>query len=104
MAPDRATRSSLAPATKSRQPRPLTPRTVRFISQSTITEREVNSDPDVPDHNSTLYGPGFVAPVGVGGHFPPGIAETPQVDLFEIEHTNRDGTFHPNAGRNLPER
>ncbi len=74
---------------------PLTSRTVQFISQSTITEREVNSNPNVADPNSPLRGPGFVAPIGIKGHFPPGIAFTPQVDLFGIEHTNRDGTFHP---------
>ncbi|MDY3559133.1 heme-binding protein [Gemmata sp. JC673] len=72
---------------------PLTSRTVGFISQSTITEREVNSNPNVTDPNSTVRGPGFVAAVGSKGHFPPGIANTPQVDLFGIEHTNRDGTF-----------
>ena len=74
---------------------PLTSRTVRFISQSTITEREVNANPNVTDPNSTVRGPGFVAPVGTGGHFPPGIANTPQVDLFQIEHTNRDATYAP---------
>ena len=26
----------------------------------------------IPNGNSTLYGPGFVAPVGIKGHFPPG--------------------------------
>src|SRR5262245_13702197 len=74
---------------------PLTSRTIQFISQSTITEREVNSSPDVLDPNSPLRGPGFVAPVGLGGHFPPQIANTPQVDLFAIEHTNRDSIIHP---------
>ncbi len=71
---------------------PLTSRTVQDISQSTITQREVDSTPDVPDPNgdSTLYGPGFVAPVGLKGHFPPGVMFTPQVDLFGIEDTNRD--------------
>jgi uncharacterized protein GlcG (DUF336 family) len=73
---------------------PLTSRTVQFISQSTITEREVNSNPNITDPNSTVRGPGFVAPVGVKGHFPPDVPNTPQVDLFLIEHTNRDGTFH----------
>ncbi len=73
---------------------PLTSRTVQFISQSTITEREVNSNPNITDPNSTVRGPGFVSPVGSKGHFPPGVANTPQVDLFQIEHTNRDGTFH----------
>ncbi len=71
---------------------PLTSRLVQQISQTTITQREVQSNPDVPDPggNSTLYGPGFVAPVGIKGHFPPGIQYTPQVDLFGIESTNRD--------------
>lgn len=71
---------------------PLTSRLVQQISQTTITQREVQSNPDVPDPggNSTLYGPGFVAPVGIKGHFPPGIQFTPQVDLFGIESTNRD--------------
>jgi uncharacterized protein GlcG (DUF336 family) len=78
---------------------PLTSRTVQFISQSTITQREVESNPNVPDPNSTLRGPGFVAPVNIAGHFPPGIALTPQVDLFQIEHTNRDGTIHPGPDR-----
>ncbi|HUR56049.1 MAG TPA: heme-binding protein, partial [Gemmataceae bacterium] len=78
---------------------PLNSRTVQFISQSTITEREVNSNPNITDPNSTVRGPGFVAAVGTGGHFPPGIANTPQVDLFQIEHTNRDGTFAPGPDR-----
>src|SRR5262249_23087224 len=30
---------------------PLTSRTIQFISQSTVTQREVESNPDVPDHN-----------------------------------------------------
>src|SRR5262249_53928376 len=47
---------------------PLTSRTVRFISQTTITEREVNSDPNITDNNSRLRGPGFVAPIGIAGH------------------------------------
>jgi uncharacterized protein GlcG (DUF336 family) len=75
---------------------PLTSRTVQFISQSTITQREVNSSPDVAGGptgaGSTLYGPGFVAPIGLGGHFPPNVAQTPPVDLFGIEHTNRDSS------------
>lgn len=70
---------------------PLTSRTVRFISQSTVTQREVDSNPNLRDANSPYFGPGFVAPVGLGGHFPPEIMHTPQVDLFAIEHTNRDG-------------
>ncbi|MBY0459456.1 MAG: heme-binding protein [Gemmataceae bacterium] len=76
---------------------PLTSRTVQFISQSTITQREVESNPNVTDPNSTVRGPGFVAAVGSKGHFPPNVASTPQVDLFQIEHTNRDGTFHVGA-------
>ncbi len=73
---------------------PLTSRTVRFISQSTITQREMQSNPDELV-DLTIRGPGFVAPVGIGGHFPPAIAHTPQVDLFGIEHTNRDSIVHP---------
>src|SRR5947199_267089 len=72
---------------------PLTSRTIQFISQSTITQREVNSNPNITDPNSTARGPGFVAPVGIKGHFPPGVPFTPQVDLFEIEHTNRDSSY-----------
>ena len=77
---------------------PLTSRTVEEISQSTITQREVQSTPDINIGNaaaqaaSTLYGPGLVAPIGLGGHFPPGIDFTSPVDLFDIEHTNRDTT------------
>jgi uncharacterized protein GlcG (DUF336 family) len=74
---------------------PLTSRTVRFISQSTITQREVESNPNIADWNSSKRGPGFVAPIGLGGHFPPQIASTPLVDLFAIEHQSRDGRTHP---------
>src|SRR5262249_59177296 len=45
--------------------------------------------------NSTLRGPGFVAPQGINGHFPADIPYTPQVDLFGIEHTNRDSIISP---------
>lgn len=76
---------------------PLTSRTVRFVSQSTITQREVESNPDITDPNSPRRGPGFVAPIGLGGHFPPGVANTPPVDLFGIEHTNRDSLVHAGA-------
>jgi uncharacterized protein GlcG (DUF336 family) len=72
---------------------PLTSRLVRFISQSTVTFREVNSNPNSAD--PLVEGPGFVAPIGLGGHFPPEIAFTPPVDLFAIEHTNRDSIVHP---------
>jgi uncharacterized protein GlcG (DUF336 family) len=78
---------------------PLTSRTIQFISQTTMTEREIKSNPNV-EHDSpdsTLRGPGFVAPIGVKGHFPPSVAFTPQVDLFAIEHTNRDSILHPGA-------
>ena len=79
---------------------PLTSRTIEFISQSTMTQREVDSDPDVADPNSPQYGPGFVAPVGVGGHFPPGVDDTPSADLFNIEASNRDSILHPGADGN----
>ena len=65
----------------------LTSRTVSHISQSTITQREMQANPNAADQ--TLKGPGWVAPVGIGGEFPPGILRTPLVDLFAIEHTNR---------------
>ena len=79
----------------------LTSRTVRFISQTTITEREVNANPSITDLSSTIAGPGFVAPIGLGGHFPPGVMHTPPVDLFGIEHTNRDSvdSYPGGAGR-----
>jgi uncharacterized protein GlcG (DUF336 family) len=76
---------------------PLTSRTIRFISQSTMTQREVESNPNSAD--PLTRGPGFVAPIGLGGHFPPGVQHTPHVDLFAIEHTNRDSIVHP--GDNL---
>jgi uncharacterized protein GlcG (DUF336 family) len=83
---------------------PLTSRTIRNLSQSTITQREVESVPTLPNpldptnNNpfdpsqavSKTFGPGFVAPIGVGGHFPQGVMHTPPVDLFGIEHQNRD--------------
>jgi uncharacterized protein GlcG (DUF336 family) len=74
---------------------PLTSRTVEFISQTTITQREVESNPSITDPNSPLRGPGFVAPIEVGGHFPPKVQDTPPVDLFGIENTNRDSILHP---------
>ncbi len=74
---------------------PLTSRTVNSLSQSTITEREVNSIPSITDPNSPLRGPGFVAPIGLKSHFPPGVRYQPQVDLFLIEHTNRDSLVNP---------
>jgi uncharacterized protein GlcG (DUF336 family) len=73
---------------------PLTSRTIQFISQSTNTQREVESDPSILDINSTIAGPGKVSPITVGGNFPPGVNFTPVVDLFDIEETNRDTTNH----------
>ncbi len=73
----------------------LTSRTIRFISQSTVTQREVEANPN--STVDTIRGPGFVAPIGVGGHFPPDVAYTPPVDLFAIEHTNRDSLVHAGA-------
>jgi len=69
----------------------LSSRTVGYLSQSTITQREVQGNPASLDES--IRGPGFVAPVGIGGQFPPGIINQPLVDLFEIEHTNRVSTF-----------
>jgi uncharacterized protein GlcG (DUF336 family) len=76
---------------------PLTSRTVQFISQSTITQREVESYTFISNPNSTIGGPGLVAPIGIGGHFPPGVDNTPQVDLFGIESTNRQMLVNPGA-------
>ena len=55
---------------------PLTSRTIQEISQTTITQREVESDPNLAavPITSPLSGPGFVAPIGTGGHFPPNVA------------------------------
>jgi uncharacterized protein GlcG (DUF336 family) len=71
---------------------PLTSRTIQNLSETTVTQRETNSNPSIADPNSTLKGPGTVAPVGIKGHFPSGIPFTPQVDLLGIEFTNRDTT------------
>lgn len=68
----------------------LSSRTVGYLSQSTITQREVEANPTSLDES--IRGPGFVAPVGVGGQFPPGIINQPLVDLFAIEHSNRVST------------
>jgi uncharacterized protein GlcG (DUF336 family) len=78
---------------------PLTSRTIQDISQSTHTQREIQSDPNIPDPNSTLRGPGFVAPIGLKDHFPPGVQYTPQVDLFDIEASNRDSIISPGPNR-----
>jgi len=80
---------------------PITSRTIGILSQTTITQREVESNPNVDNGSlaealaSTERGPGFVAAIGTGAHFPPEINFTPPVDLFGIEHTNRDSTLHP---------
>lgn len=76
---------------------PLTSRTIRFISQSTMPQRVVESNPNITDIQSPLRGPGFVAPIGVGGHFPPEVRNTPLVDLLQIEHQSRDSSIHPGA-------
>lgn len=74
---------------------PLTSRTIQYISQTTVTQREIESYPSITDPNSTLRGPGTVAPMGIGNHFPPNVPFTPQVDLFGIEYSNRDTSYHP---------
>jgi len=73
---------------------PLTSRTIRMISQSTIVQREVESNPN-ETVDQLIRGPGTVAPIGLGAHFPPAVRNTPPVDLFDIEHTNRDSLLHP---------
>ncbi len=83
---------------------PLTSRTIQDISQSTMITQEVNSNPNITDPNSTAKGPGIVAPIGIKGHFPPGVPFTPQVDLFQIELTNRDTTVVPSTGQVRPNR
>jgi uncharacterized protein GlcG (DUF336 family) len=72
---------------------PLSSRAIQFISQSTITQREVDSSPE--SANPTTEGPGYVAPIGVGGLFPPGVNNTSSADLFGIEGTNRDTLMDP---------
>lgn len=71
-------------------------RTIQTLSQTTILQREVEANPNSND--PTLKGPGFVAPIGIGGHFPAGIENTPPVDLFNIEASNRDSSL-PAAGK-----
>jgi len=78
---------------------PLTSRTVQALSESTILQREVESNPNITDPNSTLRGPGTMGRIGLGGHFPRNVNFTPQVDLAQIENTNRDTTFHPGPDR-----
>lgn len=76
---------------------PLTSRSVEALSQSTILQREVEANPN--SSVATIQGPGFVAPIGVGGHFPGGIEHTAPVDLFNIEASNRDSTVVPGVDR-----
>jgi uncharacterized protein GlcG (DUF336 family) len=78
---------------------PLTSRTIRDLSQTTMTQREIEAYPFITDPNSVWKGPGFVADIGIGARFPVNVAENPEVDLFAIEHTNRDSTIHPGADR-----
>ena len=78
---------------------PLTSRTVENLSESAIIQQEVNSNPDITDPNSPLRGPGFVAPIGLKSHFPANIPFTTQVDLSQIEGSNRDSIVNP--GPNL---
>ena len=78
---------------------PLTSRTIQDISQTTMTQREIESNPSITDINSTLRGPGFVAPIGIKDHFPAGVPHTPQVDLFNIEASNRDKSTTPSGQR-----
>ncbi len=73
---------------------PITSRTIRSLSQSTMVQRVVESSPVALSEE--YVGPGFVAPIGVGGKFPPEVNFTPQVDLFAIEHQSRDS--QRNAG------
>ena len=79
---------------------PLTSRTVQFISQTTDTQREVDSYTFISNPSSLVGGPGTVGPIEIGGHFPPNVANTPQVDLLGIENTNRDMLVNPGAGSN----
>ena len=72
---------------------PLSSRAIQFISQSTITQREVDSSPE--STSPTTEGPGYVGPIGVGGQFPPGVDDTSVADLFGIEGTNRDTLMDP---------
>lgn len=74
---------------------PLTSRTLRFISQSTMTQREIESSPDNIDPR--FRGPGFVSTVGVGGNFPPEVRFAPQVDVLGIERQIRDSKFNAGA-------
>ncbi len=72
---------------------PLTSRTIQDLSETTATQQEVNSNPSITDPNSPLRGPGEVAPIEIGAHFPADVDFSPQVDLFGIQLTNRDGSY-----------
>jgi uncharacterized protein GlcG (DUF336 family) len=72
---------------------PLTSRTFQTTSETTLTQREIEAYPSITDPTSTLRGPGFIGPLGLNNHFPRGVAFTPQVDQFAIEHTNRDSIY-----------
>ena len=74
---------------------PLTSRTVGFLSQSTITQREVDSYSFISNPSSTIGGPGLVAPIEIGGNFPPGVADSPLADLFNVEASNRAMLVNP---------
>ena len=74
---------------------PLTSRLVGDLSQTTMTQREVDSDPNSTD--PTVQGPGFVAAIGIMDQFPAGILNTNQVDLFNIQASNRDTSVHPTS-------
>ena len=75
----------------------ITSRTIEGLSQTTILQREVEANPNSSD--ATIQGPGFIAPIGLGGHFPAGIENTPPVDLFNIEASNRDSIVVPGTDR-----
>ena len=87
---------------------PLSSRAIQFISQTTITQREVDSSPESTD--PTTQGPGIVGPIGVGGQFPPGPAGADRTgSVFDQSTTNRDTITSPGrfnvtepAGINAP--
>ena len=57
---------------------PLTSRTIQDLSQSTITQREVQSDPSITDVNSTTRGPASSRPWGSRGTSRPGSHTRPR--------------------------
>ena len=70
--------------------RPLTSRTIQNISQSTITQREVESNPSITDPNSTSRARASWPRSASRATSRRASSYTPQVDLFQIEQTNRD--------------